>query len=74
MLTTTTRRIASLLLGLVIWITPAPAGLDPQAWQLFAIFAAVIFSVISGALDTVCAGLTATCKSASLHTHHLFFI
>ncbi|MCZ6831175.1 MAG: DASS family sodium-coupled anion symporter [Gammaproteobacteria bacterium] len=75
MLTTTTRRIASLLLGLVIWFTPVPAGLDPQAWQLFAIFAAVIFSVISGALPIVLAsilGLVAAVMTATLEPRQAY--
>jgi len=37
---------AIVLLGLVIWCLPAPAGLKIQAWHLFAIFAATIVGFI----------------------------
>ena len=33
-------------IGAAIWVSPAPAGLKPQAWQLFAIFAATISGLI----------------------------
>lgn len=32
--------------GLIIWFIPPPAGLEPQAWQLFAIFVATIIGLI----------------------------
>ncbi len=36
----------TLLTGLLIWFTPAPAGLNVDAWHMFAIFAATIFAII----------------------------
>ena len=33
---------APLLLGLLIWFSPCPNGLKPQAWHMFAIFAGTI--------------------------------
>ena len=33
-------------IGIVIWFIPVPAGLKPQAWQLFAIFVATILGFI----------------------------
>ena len=30
--------IAAALVGIVIWFIPAPAGLEAQAWHMFAIF------------------------------------
>lgn len=36
--------------GLVIWFSPAPEGLNIQAWHLFAIFVATIVGIISKAL------------------------
>ncbi|MDF2500045.1 MAG: anion transporter family protein [Anaerosporomusa subterranea] len=33
-------------IGAVLWVSPVPAGLKPQAWQLFAIFAATIAGLI----------------------------
>lgn len=35
-----------LLVGVVIWFLPVPAGLKPQAWHLFAIFVATILGFI----------------------------
>src|SRR6186997_2575449 len=36
-------------LALGIWFAPVPAGLTKEAWHLFAVFAAAIFSVIVNA-------------------------
>ncbi len=44
-----------LLLGLLIWFSPCPNGLKPQAWHMFAIFA-----------GTICGILTAPLASGSL--------
>jgi divalent anion:Na+ symporter, DASS family len=33
-------------IGLIIWLIPAPASLKPEAWRLFAIFAATIVGII----------------------------
>jgi len=41
---------APFVLAIGLWVIPVPAGLTPQAWHLFALFAAAIYSVISGAL------------------------
>jgi DASS family divalent anion:Na+ symporter len=74
-LTTTARRVASLLLGLGIWFAPVPAGLDPQAWHLFAIFAAVLFAVISGATPIVLAsilGLVAAVMTGTLQPQEAY--
>lgn len=32
-----------IVVGLIIWFSPTPEGLKPQAWHLFAIFAGTIF-------------------------------
>ncbi|MBU0719888.1 anion permease [bacterium] len=39
-----------LLFGLLLWFSPAPEGLKPEAWHLFAIFITAIVSVILNAL------------------------
>ncbi|EQB34484.1 oxidoreductase [Sulfurimonas hongkongensis] len=39
-----------LILGLVIWFSPTPIGLEPKAWHLFAIFISSIFAVIIKAM------------------------
>ena len=38
--------IAAALVGIVIWFIPAPAGLEAQAWHMFAIFVATIVALI----------------------------
>jgi DASS family divalent anion:Na+ symporter len=50
---------ASLLLGCVIWFAPRPEPLVAEAWQLFAIFSATIFAVISGAVSILLAAILA---------------
>ena len=52
-------QLVSLSLGAVVWWWPVPAGLSPEAWQLFAIFLAAIFSVISGAASILLASIVA---------------
>src|SRR5688572_21029661 len=46
-------------LGLGIWFAPIPAGLTKEAWHLFAVFAAAIFSVIVNAFPLLTASLLA---------------
>jgi len=53
----------SLLLGIVLWLTPVPEGLAPEAWHLFAIFASAIFAVISGATTILLAAILALVAS-----------
>lgn len=62
----------ALLIG--IWLLPCPEGLDPKAWHMFAIFAAMIIGILcspmpSGALLFVALAIalfsgTATIKMA----------
>ena len=52
-------RIATLVLGAGLWMTPAPEGLRGDAWHLFAIFAASIVCVVSGALPILTASVLA---------------
>ena len=52
-------RGATVALGAVIWLLPVPEGLTAQAWHLFAIFAATIFSVIVGAFPILHASVLA---------------
>ena len=42
-------RLIVLAVALGIWFVPSPGTLSPQAWHLFAIFAATILSVVIGA-------------------------
>ena len=53
--------VAGLVLG--IWFAPAPAGLTPVSWHLFALFAGAIAAVVSGALPILTASVLALAAS-----------
>ncbi|MBU1429725.1 anion permease [Myxococcota bacterium] len=55
--------IGSLSLGLALWFIPAPEGLKPEAWRLFAVFAATITAIVIGALPILTASLLALAAS-----------
>ena len=38
--------LIAVVIGLILWFLPAPAGLKPQAWHLLAIFVATIIGFI----------------------------
>jgi len=61
-------RLAPFALALAIWFTPVPEGLTRQAWQLFAIFAAAIFSVIINAFPLLTSALLAGAAAVISHT------
>lgn len=42
--------LLALLVGIAIWLVPAPTGVDLRAWQLFAVFAGLIVGLIGKAL------------------------
>ena len=46
-------------LAVVIWFAPVPEGLTPQAWHLFAIFAATIIAVVTDAIPILTASVIA---------------
>ena len=52
-------RIAPFALAIGLWLVPVPEGLTSQAWHLFAIFAAAIFSVILAAFPLLTAAMLA---------------
>lgn len=41
------RFVVPLIVGLLIWFSPAPAGVEPAAWHLLAIFVATITGIIA---------------------------
>jgi len=51
-----------------IWFAPVPAGLTGEAWHLFAIFAAAIFSVILGAFPLLTSALIAVAAAVLTRT------
>jgi DASS family divalent anion:Na+ symporter len=52
-------RLVVVAATLAMWAWPAPAGLAPQAWHLFALFAGAIASVVAGALPILTASMLA---------------
>ena len=52
-------RAAPFALAIGVWLVPIPSGLTSQAWHLFAIFAAAIFSVILGAFPLLTSAMLA---------------
>jgi divalent anion:Na+ symporter, DASS family len=52
-------RVAIAGLGAALWLWPAPEGLAPQAWHLFAIFATAIAAVVAGVLPILTASVLA---------------
>jgi len=52
-------RAAVLALALGIWCLPAPEGLVPEAWHLFALFVAAIVSVVIGAFPILTSSVLA---------------
>lgn len=46
-------------IGLAIWFSPVPNGLDAQAWHLFAIFISAIFAVILNAMAILTSSILA---------------
>ena len=59
-----TRGIGVVVLGAVIWFLPAPTGLTPQAWHLFAIFVATIVGFIAKPLPIAAVALISITFSA----------
>ncbi len=56
-------------LGLLLWLTPVPAGLTPQSWHLFALMAATIVGFITAPLPigaVAFIGLTITILTKTL--------
>src|SRR5262249_8208373 len=50
-------RAIAIAVALAIWFIPPPGKLTPQAWHLFAIFAATILSVVIGAFPILTASV-----------------
>jgi DASS family divalent anion:Na+ symporter len=52
-------KAATFALALGLWLVPPPAGVAPEAWHLFALFAAAIASVVIGAFPILTASVLA---------------
>ena len=55
--------VATAILFALLWSTSPPEGVTLQAWRLFAIFAATIFSVVAGVLPILTASVFAVAAS-----------
>lgn len=53
------KRAAPFAIAAGIWLTPVPAGLTREAWQLFAVFIAAIACVLIGAFPLLTASMAA---------------
>jgi divalent anion:Na+ symporter, DASS family len=53
------QRALILLVGLGLWFSPPPQGLETNAWQLFAIFFSTIAAIIAGVLPIFTASIVA---------------
>ena len=63
------RASATILVAVILWIVPVPAGVTDRAWHLFALFFATIIGLILQPLPmgaVVLAGLTATMATGTL--------
>ena len=65
------RGIIVIIIGLIIWYSPVPAGVKKEAWQLLAIFAATIFGLIltplpMGAVVVIGVMMTALTKTVTI--------
>lgn len=56
---------ACLAVGAGVWLVPAPAGLEPHAWHLFAIFLATIVGIIAKAAPMGAPSIVATAVCAA---------
>ena len=54
-----------ILLALAIWCIPVPKGLSPQAWHMFAIFAATIAGILTQPLPSGAVMLIAIARRSS---------
>jgi DASS family divalent anion:Na+ symporter len=52
-------RVAIVAMVLALWLMPVPAGLAPDAWRLFALFAGAIAAVVVNALPILTASVLA---------------
>ena len=62
------RGVATVLVGVAIWLVPVPAGLDPKAWHLLAIFLATIVGLILQPLPMGALALVGTTVTMATHT------
>lgn len=60
--------VVPIVLGIAIWLAPVPANLSPQAWHMFAIFAATIAAILTQPLPSGAVMLIALCVAIFTQT------
>lgn len=60
--------IIPIAIGGIIWLSPVPEGLTPQAWHMFAIFAATIAAILTQPLPSGAVMLIALCVTIFTNT------
>lgn len=60
--------VVPIALGIAIWLAPLPANLSPQAWHMFAIFAATIAAILTQPLPSGAVMLIALCVAIFTQT------
>ena len=60
-----TKLLAPVLLGLVVWLLPAPQGLSAAAWAYFALFAAVVVALVLEPIPPALSGLIGVTLAAA---------
>ncbi|PWC12287.1 2-oxoglutarate translocator [Brenneria roseae subsp. americana] len=60
--------IIPVAIGGIIWLCPIPEGLTPQAWHMFAIFAATIAAILTQPLPSGAVMLIALCVTIFTNT------
>jgi L-tartrate/succinate antiporter len=60
------KAIAPIVIGLIIWLLPVPAGLTEFAWTYFALFVAVITALILEPIPAAAAGFIGVTLAAAL--------
>jgi L-tartrate/succinate antiporter len=61
------KAILPIAIGGILWFIPTPQGLQPYAWQYFALFAAVIAALIVEPIPAAAAGLIGVTLAAALN-------
>lgn len=61
--------LVAVIVGSMIWFAPIPHGVDPRAWQLFAVFIGLIIALIGKALSM--GGVSFVALTVLIMTHTL---
>ncbi|WP_243439043.1 anion permease [Fundidesulfovibrio soli] len=61
------KAVLPLAIGVILWFVPTPQGLQPYAWQYFALFVAVIAALVIEPIPAAAAGLMGVTLAAALN-------